>query len=104
MSYGTIPEVERSQRARAAPMIALMGLAVMAVIAVATLTAHSQAVEMVSFPQDDLGILKEMVLTPRPSLPFPLHSCCAEALALIMDRVSVPSNLLQYPGQLCAID
>ena len=103
MSYGAIPEVQRSQRVRAAPMIALMGLAVMAVIAVATLTAHSQAVEMVSFPQDDLGILKEMVLTPRPSLSFPLHSCCAAALALIMDSFSVPNNILQYPGQLCAM-
>jgi hypothetical protein len=102
--YGSIEDVQLTKRTRAAPMIALMGLAVMAVIAVATLTAHSQAVEMVSFPQDDLGILKEMVLNPRPSLPFPLHSCCAEALALIMDRDSVPNNLLQYPGQLCAID
>ena len=81
MSYGAIPEVERSQRARAAPMIALMGLAVMAVIAVATLTAHSQAVEMVSFPQDDLGILKEMVRTHAlPPISPALVLCCGAGI------------------------
>lgn len=53
--------MERAHRARAAPMIALMGLAAVAVVAVVTLTTQSRAVEMVSFPQDDLGILREMV-------------------------------------------
>ena len=61
MSYGAIPSVERAHRARAAPMIALLGLAAVAVVAVVTLTTQSRAVEMVSFPQDDLGILREMV-------------------------------------------
>lgn len=44
-------------------MIALMGLAAVAVVAVVALTTQSRAVEMVAFPQDDLGILKEMVST-----------------------------------------
>lgn len=44
-------------------MIALMGLAAVAVVAVVALTTQSRAVEMVAFPQDDLGILKEMVRT-----------------------------------------
>jgi len=61
VTYGAIPEAERSSRARAAPMLALMGLAVVAVVAIVTLSTQSRAVEMVSFPQDDLGILKEMV-------------------------------------------
>ena len=65
-SYGAIPAVERSQRSRAAPMLALMGLAVVAVVAVVTLSAQSRAVEMVGFPQDDLGILKEMVRAVLP--------------------------------------
>jgi len=58
-SYGAIPAVARPER-RAAPMLALMGLAVVAVVAVVTLSTQSRAVEMVAFPQDDLGILREM--------------------------------------------
>jgi hypothetical protein len=46
-------------------MLALMGLAVVAVVAVVTLSTQSRAVEMVAFPQDDLGILREMVRNPR---------------------------------------
>jgi hypothetical protein len=65
VTYGAIPEAERSSRARAAPMLALMGLAVVAVVAIVTLSTQSRAVEMVSFPQDDLGILKEMVSCTR---------------------------------------
>lgn len=63
-SYGAIPAVARPER-RAAPMLALMGLAVVAVVAVVTLSTQSRAVEMVAFPQDDLGILREMVRNPR---------------------------------------
>ena len=47
-------------------MIALMGLAAVAVVAIVTLTTQSRAVEMVAFPQDDLGILKEMVSASLP--------------------------------------
>jgi hypothetical protein len=75
MSYGAIPSVERAHRARAAPMIALMGLAAVAVVAIVTLTTQSRAVEMVAFPQDDLGILKEMVSASLPpSLPIARRS------------------------------
>jgi hypothetical protein len=71
-SYGAIPAAERTHRARAAPMLALMGLAAVAVVAIVTLTAQSsRAVEMVAFPQDDLGILKEMVLSLRPPVCWP---------------------------------
>ena len=51
-------------------MIALMGLAAVAVVAVVALTTQSRAVEMVAFPQDDLGILKEMqnMAGPAPQM------------------------------------
>jgi len=83
MDYGAIPSVERAHRARAAPMIALMGLAAVAVVAIVALTTQSRAVEMVSFPQDDLGILKEMVSARFPPLP----SSCERATAAFLHRV-----------------
>ena len=86
--YGAIPSVERTQRARAAPMIALMGLAAVAVVAVVALTTQSRAVEMVAFPQDDLGILKEMVSTASAAaaVSTPYASFCFEPVPRACSR------------------
>jgi len=120
-SYGAIPSVERSHRARAAPMLALMGLAVVAVVAVVALTAQSRSVEMVAFPQDDLGILKEMVSAvpsvqsyssgierrcfgscrrPRRLLFTLYHACfLSDTLHVVVSSVSWrPADLLSLAG------
>ena len=74
--YGSIPAVKAARARRAAPMLALMGLAVVAVVAVVVLTTQARAVEMVDFPQDDLGILREMVRPrPRPRPTRVLPTC-----------------------------
>jgi len=93
-SYGAIPAVER-QRARAAPMIALMGLAVVAVVAVIALSAQSRSVEMVAFPQDDLGILKEM---QNMAGPTPQMKAAPEAASSKLSMPQQYARIMQNIG------
>ena len=120
--YGSIPAVKAARARRAAPMLALMGLAVVAVVAVVVLTTQARAVEMVDFPQDDLGILREMVRPrprPRPTrvLPtcvLPVHTarscriraaryCAAVACACPTSARAVAVERPGIGGQLCCV-